>query len=231
MAIPIPATEAARLEALRRYRIMDTEAEAAYDDLTRVASHVCGTPIALVSLLDENRQWFKARVGVAAAETPRSMAFCAYAIMGRETFVVPDAAADPRFAANPLVTGDPHIRFYAGAPLVTADGHGLGTLCVIDRRPRDLEEGQLAALQSLARQVVTLLEYRAVTAELAAALTNVKQLKALLPMCAWCKGVRDDDGYWSVLEAYLCEHAGARTTHGICPACLGNQLDGLTQST
>src|SRR5271154_451461 len=132
LAPPKPENERERLDALARYRVLDTPPEQAFDDLALLASQICGTPIALVSLVDADRQWFKARVNFAEAETAREIAFCAHAILGRDLFVVPDAAADRRFAANPMVTGEPGIRFYAGAPLLTEEGHALGTLCVMD---------------------------------------------------------------------------------------------------
>jgi PAS domain S-box-containing protein len=159
-APPRPANEPERLEALRRYEILDTPPEAAFDDLALLASQVCGTPTALVSLVEGDRQWFKARVRFDALETPRDVAFCAHAILGRDVFVVPDAAADRRFADNPMVTGEPKIRFYAGAPLVTSGGYALGTLCVMDREPRQLTPGQAEALEALSRQVVAQLELR-----------------------------------------------------------------------
>lgn len=164
--------EARRLEALARYRVLDTPPERAFDDLALLASRICETPIALVSLVDETRQWFKARVGLEARETARSMAFCAHAIRGSELFVVPDAAQDPRFSDNPLVTGPPHIRFYAGSPLVTPDGWALGTICAIDRVPRSLSPEHREALQALARQVVAQLELRSRFSELQAALAE-----------------------------------------------------------
>lgn len=153
--------EAQRLVALERTGIMDTEAEQVFDDLVQLASLICGTPIALVSLVDAERQWFKARVGLDARQTPRDQAFCAHAIQRTEPLLeVPDAQSDPRFAANPLVTGEPRIRFYAGAPIVTAEGHALGTVCVIDRKPRALSPDQREALVVLARQAARQLEWR-----------------------------------------------------------------------
>jgi len=157
---PIPPDEDARLAALKKHGILDTPPEAEFDDLTRLAAHICGAPIALVSLVDENRQWFKSKVGLDASETPRDISFCGRAIHGSDIFEIPDAAKDERFHDNPLVVGPPDIRFYAGVPLVTPEGHNLGTLCVIDRVPRRLSGEQRDALGLLGRQVVRLMESR-----------------------------------------------------------------------
>jgi len=160
IAAPKPHNEAQRLDTLRGYRILDTKREDAFDDLTRIASQICGTPMALVSLVDDDRQWFKSAVGLDASETARELAFCAHAILQDKVFEVPDAHSDIRFHDNALVTGAPHLRFYAGAPLQTPDGHALGTLCVLDRTPRRLDEGQKAALEALARQAMAQMELR-----------------------------------------------------------------------
>jgi GAF domain-containing protein len=160
MVIIKPANEEARIIALQKYAILDTDPEQSFDDLTLLASYVCKTPMALISLVDEDRQWFKSRVGVDASETSRDIAFCSTAILQSDIFVVPDALADERFRDNPLVTSDPHIRFYAGAPLVNEDGYALGTLCVVDRTPRELAPDQKEALKALSRLVLAQLEFR-----------------------------------------------------------------------
>lgn len=165
---PLPPNEEQRLAALRQYQILDTAPENSFDELVRLAAHICGTPIALVSLVDEHRQWFKAKFGVDVQETPRDVAFCAHAILSpKEPLVVPDATQDPRFADNPFVTQEPHIRFYAGVPLVTPEGQALGTLCVVDFQPRQLSPEQLDQLKALAHQVVAQLELRRTLRELA----------------------------------------------------------------
>jgi GAF domain-containing protein len=165
------------MRALRAYRVLDTSPEAAYDALVRLAASICGTPIALVTLVDETRQWFKANVGMeGVSETPREWAFCDHAIRGRDVFEIPDARADERFAANPLVLGEPLIRFYAGAPLVTPDGDAVGTICVIDREPRALSEEQRVQMNLLARLVMEQLERRKRLTRLAEGLAQVGEL-------------------------------------------------------
>ncbi|MEM7407010.1 MAG: sensor domain-containing diguanylate cyclase [Pseudomonadota bacterium] len=154
MQIPsIPANETARLGALRSLQILDTEAEERFDRVTRLARRLFDVPIVLVSLVDENRQWFKSCQGLAASETPRDISFCGHAINQSDVLVVPDAAADPRFSDNPLVTGDPFIRFYAGYPLKLDGGFNLGTLCLIDRRPREFSNDDLESLRDLGQMV------------------------------------------------------------------------------
>lgn len=215
-----PLNEEARLEALRSYEILDTDPEQDFDDLARVAAAIFGAPVALVSLVDEDRQWFKARIGIEATETPRDVAFCAHAIHHAEPFVVRDAKCDERFHDNPLVTGSPPVRFYAGAPLVAPGGFNLGTLCVTDSRPRDPDAEQLETLSALARQVVKLLELRKAAAGLAGALSRVKLLSHLIPICAHCHRVRDDRQYWQTLEEFIAQHTDSDFSHGICPTCM-----------
>lgn len=172
--------EPQRLESLRQYAVLDTPAEAAFDDLTELAAHICEAPIALISLIDENRQWFKSKVGLDASETSRDVAFCAHAIHQPDLFIVPDATLDERFADNPLVTGEPRIRFYAGAPLLTPDGHALGTLCVIDYQPRELRPDQQRALRVLSRNVIGQLELRRRALETASLLAERDEILAAL---------------------------------------------------
>ena len=152
--------EAKRLAALRSYRVLDTEAEQAFDDLTFLASHICGTPIALVSLIEEDRQWFKSKVGLSITQTARNISFCQHTIRGTTPLVVGDAPTDPRFADNPAVCQAPHIRFYAGVPLIDDEGCALGTLCVVDRVSKNLTPDQVSALAALGRLVMSQLSFR-----------------------------------------------------------------------
>lgn len=197
-----PVDEPARLAALRRYDILDTEPEEAFDDLTLLAAHICGTPMAYLSLLDDHRQWFKSAHGLdGIRETDRSVAFCDHAIRQTSILEIPDAREDERFRHNPFVTGQPHIRFYAGAPLVTPDGHALGTLCVVDTEPRRLSPEQMQALDALRHQAQAQLELRlklrelrqaqaeqdALIAELQSSLQKVDKLTALMPYTSTCE--------------------------------------------
>ncbi len=215
-----PAQETARLEALRQYQILDTPSEQAYDDFTLLASVICEVPIALISLVDAERQWFKSKVGLDVSETARNISFCGHTILDNKTLVVNDALCDQRFVNNPLVTSDPSIRFYAGAPLISPEGHALGSLCVIDRKPRALSELQKTALEALARQVVSQLELKRVSAKLAESLDQIKLMEGLIPICSYCKGIRDDQGYWSTVEKFIKERSTVEFTHGICDECL-----------
>src|ERR1700678_2246605 len=172
MKAPLPENEAARLEVLRRYAILDTFPEQDFDDLARLAALICGAPIALVSLVDRDRQWFKSKVGLTEDETSRDVSICAHAILKTDVMVVPDTLEDGRFRENELVTGAPHIRFYAGAPLSTENGHALGTLCVMDRVPRTLTDAQKDALRSLSRLVVAQMELRRSVSDLSGAIRD-----------------------------------------------------------
>src|SRR5215831_20285499 len=174
---PIPKNESKRIKVLWQYDILDTVPEEVFDDLTELAARICEAPIALITLVDENRQWFKSKVGVTINETSRDISFCGHAIEQSDLFIVPDATLDKRFAKNPLVTSDPKIRFYAGAPLITPDGHALGTLCVIDKVPRELKLEQKQALRVLSRHVMSQLELRRRSRELAEARQKEEKLK------------------------------------------------------
>ncbi len=160
MRAPKPKNEVQRIKILWQYDVLDTLPEAMFDELTRLAALLCDAPIALISLVDEDRQWFKSKVGVSLGETSRDVSMCAHAILKKKLFVVPDATKDRRFKDNPLVVSSPKIRFYAGAPLIAPGGHALGTLCVIDTKPRQLTSSQKEALALLSRHVMTLLEHR-----------------------------------------------------------------------
>ena len=168
MSIVPPKNEIQRLQVLWQYEVLDTVPETVFDDLTELAARICESPIALISLVDEKRQWFKSKFGTSLKETSRDISFCTHAIQSKGLFIVPDATKDPRFARNPLVTGAPRIRFYAGAPLIAPGGHALGSFCVIDKVPRTLRADQKQALLVLARHVVSQLELRRQARELAA---------------------------------------------------------------
>ena len=365
-SVAVPAPECARLKTLRKHAILDTAPEPFFDDVTQLAAQVCGTPVALISLVDEQRLWFKARVGIEKSEMPRKGSLCSDAIRGDDLFTVGDLGRHKRWRRLAVVAGPPHLRFYMAAPLRLSNGHVLGTLCVIDYRPRRLSVGQRDALRALARQVVSqfelqhkvanlkraaaaresakkgvrrksderfeqfmnngpavayikddegrfvyvnerlaqrferpvadwlgktdaemvgsapasgvvehdlqvLNEERPITfeeivptpdgrtrywlsykfpvrdgerkqvgglslditdrknaeqererlvADLQQALAQVKTLSGFLPICASCKNIRRDEGYWQQIESYLCEHSEVEFTHGICPSCI-----------
>lgn len=188
---PIPDNEIGRLAALSEAAILDTPPETGFDDLTKLAASVCGAPIALVSLVDANRQWFKSRVGLDAEETPRELAFCAHAILDEGVFVVPDAHEDDRFFDNPLVQGAPNVRFYAGAPVTSQEGFNVGTLCVIDHQPRQLTPEQLEALRGLARQAAAQIDLRRVN-------NRLKRINQALTLRA-----REVENAWAQLDDLL----------------------------
>ncbi|MDO7173541.1 sensor histidine kinase [Mariniflexile sp. AS56] len=184
---PLPENEVKRLEALNSYHILDTFPEEEYDNITKIASEICDTPMALVSLVDTERQWFKSHHGLGATETHRDYAFCAHTILEPDNlFIVSDATKDERFFDNPLITGDPHVAFYAGAPLNTSDGFSLGTLCVVDTKPREpLTEGQKSSLKALANQVMVLLELRRKNMKLEHANNEISRLNDQLSHFAY----------------------------------------------
>jgi anti-sigma regulatory factor (Ser/Thr protein kinase) len=229
MANEIIDAEAARLAALRRYRILDTEPERAFDDLTLVASVVCGTPIALISLIDAKRQWIKSRVGISVQSTARSVAMCAHTIQGRDLFVIPDALADDRFRENPLVAAEPRIRFYAGAPLVTPDGHAIGSLCVVDKVPRQLTQPQLEALHALKRQAEAQLELRSNLIELERALEERDRAeRAQLELVERLRSALQDVGRLAALMPY-CSTCRFNLVIAADPASINTVTEGVTQ--
>ena len=215
--------ECTRIEALRAYRVLDTAAEQEYDDLTSLAAKICDTPIALISLVDTARQWFKSKVGIAASETPREYSFCAHAIRQDAPFVVSDATRDHRFVDNPLVTGPPNVRFYAGVTLRGRRGAGLGALCVIDHRPRVLSEEQTELLKTLGRQVMSIMELRRVSREMAEALERVRVLEGCLSICSYCSSVRDEEGQWSPIDEYVTTRTDTTFSHGLCQTCFDDK--------
>ncbi len=216
-AAALPQNEGERIAVLERLNILDTAPEQTFDDIVALASRICETPISLVSLVDVNRQWFKARKGLDATETPREVAFCAHSILDDEIMIVEDTHEDERFADNPLVTQLPKIRLYAGMQLTVDDNVNVGTLCVIDQRPRQLSAEQLESLRVLGRAVVAHL--------------RLNRLEAVWPgigkrlaVCAWCRTVRTEaDGVetWRPLHEYVAEIE--RVSHGMCPSCAAKQ--------
>ena len=181
MSVFQPNDEARRLEDLRQYEVLDTPPEQSFDDLTLLAAKLCQTPMACLSFVDQNRQWLKSAIGVNAMETSRDVAFSAHCILHKEEVSeVGDAQTDPRFIASVMVTSDPHIRFYAGAPVVTPRGYAIGALCVMDRAPRTLAAEQVAAVRALSRQVVAQLELRRQTRELAREAAERQRAESLL---------------------------------------------------
>jgi len=205
---PVPANELDRLRALQRFDVLDTPAEKEFDDIALIASYVTKCPTALISLIDERRQWFKARIGCSVSETPRDLAFCAHAIMQQEIMQVPDARKDPRFAQHPLVIAEPGLRFYAGAPLVTRDNYVLGTLCVIDNEPKELDEQQVAVMKALSRQVIAQLELRQ-------ALVDRRRAEAAMTRLASIVQSSDDAIIGKTLEGGITDwNAGAERLFG-----------------
>jgi signal transduction histidine kinase len=209
MAYASPSNERERLAELYRYEILDTPAEQFFDRLTQLAAQTFEAPIAVVSLVDRDRQWFKSHHGTALTQTPREQAFCAHTILSKEPLVVEDATADPRFANNPLVLGDPSIRFYAAAPLVTSRGFVIGSLCVIDRRPRTVTPDQMNTLRLLAVQVVQQFELRQVAETLRRQSTLLEKVQSTAQIGGWELDLRSKELTWTE-ETYR--------IHGLTPA-------------
>jgi PAS domain S-box-containing protein len=200
----IPKNEKERLASLYCYNILDTGAEKVFDDIVNLAAEICETPIALISLVEDQRQWFKAKVGLEANETSRDVSFCAHAILGNNPFIVEDATKDSRFAENPLVLNDPNIRFYAGIPLTTPDQQQIGTLCVIDNKPRQLKAHQLQIIQLLSKNIITHLELRRQTALLSTSEARLKLATTISKIGIWDWDINSNALFWddSMLEIY-----------------------------
>lgn len=212
---PLPSNEHERLRALESFQIIDSPRTPHFDDLAQQAAIGLGMPIALITFIDEDRQWVMASVGIKLEGTSREHAFCAHTIMGDEVMVVEDTHADERFKDNPYVLGDPCFRFYAGAPLLTREGHALGSICVLDTKPRRLSPSQRAYLKDLANQVVHLLELERAARALKEVLHDEKLAKTLTMICAYCDHTQAQDGTWHATAP----QSDAHKTHGICPVC------------
>ncbi len=216
----IPINESERLQALNEYRILGTKPEENYDDITKIASLTCGAPIALLSLVDSNRQWFKAKVGIDAEETVRDWSFCAHAIHSSEPLIVEDALKDERFFDNPLVQGEPKIRLYAGFPLQNDENLRIGTLCVIDREPHGLSDTQISIMQSLSRQAVAFLELRKKSINLIESFCSHTNTGSFISTCSYCRKAKDTEGHWLYLDQYLSKRTNLNFSHGICDMCI-----------
>lgn len=217
-AAPLPDNESQRLQTLRLYEVLDSEPEQAFDDITAASARIFGTPICLITLVDEDRQWFKSSYGLEAEQTDRDVAFCAHAILTDDTFVVEDAQFDHRFSDNPLVTSEPNIRFYAGAPLTVADDSRLGTLCVIDSTPRSIDAERLQILEVLRDAVVANLELRRLA-------RRPDAEPDMLSLCAWCTRVRDTrEQDWVYPDEFLQRHNDV--SHSICESCRDKMMKG-----
>ena len=212
--------EEIRLRSLAEFRILGTEPESCYDDITQIAASTCDVPISLMTLVDKDRQWFKSKIGLEIKQTPRDWSFCTHAIKENTPLIIEDALKDKRFINNPLVTSDPKIRFYAGFPLKTNDGNKLGTLCVIDRKPGFLNPRQLNIMKLLSNQIVSFLELRKRSLKLLDALTNLHKQEGILSVCSYCREVKNKDGDWQHLEKYLSSISDIRFSHGVCDICM-----------
>lgn len=219
-----PINEEQRLKALSEYRILGSRPEESYDNITRIAALACNVPIALISLVDRERQWFKSKVGVAVNETSRDISFCAHTILNPDPMVVEDALFDQRFKDNPLVTEEPHIRLYAGFPLETPTEDRLGTLCVIDRIPKSLTNTQFKIMQSLANQVVVQLELRKRSFALMEEFCRMHNNQGLIRTCSYCRSVKDHKGTWKPFDQFMMQHSTLNFSHGICQSCMSEHF-------
>jgi hypothetical protein len=226
----IPINESERLRALSEYRILGTKPEQNYDDITKIASLTCGTPIALLSLVDSKRQWFKSKVGVDVEETPRDWSFCAHAIHSSEPLIIEDTLQDERFFDNPLVQGDPQIRLYAGFPLENDQNHRIGTLCVIDRKPHGLSDIQCNIMESLARQAVSFLELRKRSIKLIESFCSLAEAGGIISTCSYCRKAKDTNGHWMHLDKYLSSRTNLNFSHGICDTCIEEHFPDVLQA-
>jgi len=222
--------EERRLKALAEYRILGTEPESCYDDITQIAARTCHVPISLMTLVDKDRQWFKSKVGFQANETKRDWSFCAHAIKENIPLIINDACLDKRFINNPLVIGDPKIRFYAGFPLKNNDGNKLGTLCVIDRKPGSLDAEQLSIMELLAKQIVSFLELRKRSLNLLDALSHLHNQDGILSVCSYCREVRNKDGDWQHIEKYLSNVSDIKFSHGVCDSCMERHFPDVVEA-
>lgn len=219
MSYPIPANEKKRLEALRLYQALDATPDQAFQDIAAIAAQIANAPVALISLVGKTHERYEANIGFTGNGVPRQESFCTHTILGTEALVVEDATADARFAQNPHVTKAGGVRFYAGAPIVDREGHGLGSVCVVDTKPRQLAPDKVDVLMRLARTAMRLLEQRRLSTKLAEALEEVKTVQGLLCICSHCKDIRVSDDYWSRVDEYFSTHTDALFSHGLCPVC------------
>ncbi|MES2503470.1 MAG: GAF domain-containing protein [Myxococcota bacterium] len=213
MKAPLPANEAERLKTLQEYQILGLDSDATLDAFTQLAAAICDTPMSTITLLGEHKGWLVSKVGLDQTESDRDVTFCAHTILQKDILLVEDAQKDSRFSDNPYVATNPGIRFYAGAPLIVENGAALGSLCVVDTRPKKLTPLQMNALNVLQKAVVTHLEHRRLLKELNA-------LENLLPMCAWCRSIRNPDSSWTPLADYVSK--SVPVSHAMCPNCAKN---------
>ena len=218
------------MTTLHRYQILDTVSDRTYEDIVKLAAHIFEAPIAAILQVDDGQHRLKTSVGVRGSESfsMHTQTFCEETMHENEVLVIEDVAMDERFIQNPIVTSGPQIRFYIGAPLAMPDGLGLGSLCVMDSKPRRVERREKEMLQSLARMVMTTMELNRVSDALAEEVTKVKNLAGLLPICSGCKNIRNDGGYWQRVESFMQENSALEFTHGMCPPCAAKYFPGVS---